>query len=317
MMYVMTAAGLVVLFLASETLVRGSVGLARSLCVPPLLIGLTVVAFGTSAPELFVGVKAAFNGLPALSLGNIVGSNIANIWLVLGVSAMLAATPCNQPGLRRNLVFMLGATAVFILFAFDGEVGRASGVVLLLLLAGFLGYSIYKGLHSRAASREIEESLDDIASGDAPLWLDFIWLIVGLVGLPVGAHLVIRGGEAIAHAFGVSDALIGLTIVAIGTSLPELATTIAAAVRKHVDVAVGNVIGSNLFNLLAIGGVTASLVPLPVPSEFLAFDFWVMTAAAVSLLPFALLGRNIRWLAGFLYLFGYIGYLTFIVTTRA
>lgn len=313
----MTAVGLVVLFLAGETLVRGSVGLARSLRLPPLLIGLTVVAFGTSAPELFVSVKAALNGLPTLSLGNIVGSNIANVWLVLGASALLAATPCNQPGLRRNLVFMLSATAIFILFAFDGEVGRASGVALLVLLTGFLSYSIYDGLHSRAASREIEESLDDIASGDAPLWLDLVWLMVGLVGLPVGAHLIVHGGASIARAFGVSDALIGLTIVAIGTSLPELATTIAAAVRKHVDVAVGNVIGSNLFNILAIGGVTASLVPLPVPSEFLVFDFWVMTAAAVSLLPFALLRQNIRWFAGFLFLFGYVSYLTFIVVTRA
>ena len=313
MMYAMTAAGLVFLFLAGEALVRGSVGLARSLGIPPLLIGLTIVAFGTSAPELFVSINAALSGAPGLSVGNIVGSNIANVWLVLGASALLAATPTDQDGLNRNVLMMLVATGAFVFFCMRGTLDFFAGQVLFGMLIVFLAYSGYEALKSRANTDKAEDALEDLAPETSPIWLDSIWLLVGIIGLPIGAHLIVVGGTAIAATYGVSDALIGLTIVAIGTSLPELATTIMAAWRRHTDVAVGNVVGSNIFNYLAIGGTTALVVPVPVPEEFLRIDLWVMAFACLMILPYSMRKGTLAWRSGLLFMMAYIGYIAFAV----
>jgi len=297
--YISLAGGLVVLIIAGDVLVRGSVGIAQRLGIPNLVIGLTIVAFGTSAPELVISLKAAFEDAGGIAIGNVVGSNIANVLLVLGMPALIAATPCGEDGATRNAMFMVAVTIVFIGLCFFTPIGLTAGIVLLVLLAMFLTASTITARRHRQEQRSIsaasagaavadaelveDDTLDDVEDVPDSVWIALVYILLGLVGLPLGAHFTITGATDIASHWGVSEAVIGLTVIALGTSLPELATTVMAAIRQHGAVAIGNVIGSNIFNLLAIIGITAVVVPIDVPPEVLKLDVWVMLACAVLL----------------------------------
>lgn len=295
-------AGLVVLVIAGDYLVRGSVGLAENLGISPLIIGLTVVAFGTSAPELFISTQAALSGSPGIAIGNVVGSNIANVLLVVGLPAMIAPLATTEPGLRRNMTAMLIATAVFMWMMADGLLNRVEGIVLLVALGSFLAWQTH---NSRARHEPQEDYHEEIGEPPHDRFRIGLSIASGLIGLPLGAQLTISGAGAIAGQLGISDEAIGLTVVAVGTSLPELATTMAAVWRGTSAVAIGNVVGSNLFNILGIMGVTAAIIPISIGVRIIHVDMWVMvvTSAAVALLAFARLkaGKAIggAMLAGF------------------
>ncbi|MEM7642891.1 MAG: calcium/sodium antiporter [Pseudomonadota bacterium] len=283
--FLMVAVGLVILIFAGDALVKGAVNLALRLGLPALVVSLTVVAFGTSAPELLVSVQAILDGAPGLALGNVVGSNTANVLLVLGVPALIATLHTSRCETRRDFLYMLVATFLFIAFCLTGRLVWWHGLILLAVLAGIL---ILTFLSSRGEEVEVE----GVEPG-LPGWKLAAYLVLGLIGLPLGAKLLVDGATEIARTFGVSETVIGLTLVAIGTSLPELATTVMAAIRRHADVALGNVIGSNLFNLLGIIGVALLVGPIPVEQGFVVKDLWVMLAATLLLIPFVFLARDI------------------------
>lgn len=296
--FIYAVAGLVLLLVAGDMLVRGAVNLSLRLGIPALIVSLTVVAFGTSAPELLVSVSAIFDGVPGLALGNVIGSNTANVLLVLGVPALISTLHVIDNSTRASYLQMIGASVLFILLAFRGQFDWISGIVLLAALFSMIGYAIYQARCHRVAQREVEEEEVEGADPDMP-WTKIIgFLIAGLIGLPLGANILVESSTNIARAFGVSETVIGLTLVALGTSLPELATTVMAALRKQADVAFGNVIGSNMFNLLGIIGVSSLVGTLPVDPELLRFDIWVMFGASVLLGLFVLKRIDITRLWG-------------------
>ncbi|NKX45584.1 calcium/sodium antiporter [Roseibacterium sp. KMU-115] len=278
--------GLVILLLAGDVLVKGAVNLSLRLGIPALIVSLTVVAFGTSAPELLISIKAVLDGVPGLALGNVVGSNTANVLLILGLPALVFGLSAGSDT-RRSYLFMIAGTLLFIALAFAGPFTWWHG----LILAGVLVLILVDAAraaqaHRRAANGAPEPDELEEADPDMPWWQIGLYLGLGLVGLPLGADLLVDSSVAIAREFGVSETVIGLTLVAIGTSLPELATTVMAALRRHADVALGNVIGSNMFNLLGIIGIASLVGPIPVDPEILRFDLWVMLAASLVLAPF-------------------------------
>ena len=301
---VMVVGGLVLLVFAGDALVKGAVNLSLRLGIPAAIVGLTVVAFGTSAPELLVSVQAVLDGLPTLALGNVIGSNIANVLLVLGVPALIAAVPVTRDETQRDFVAMILATLLFIGLAFLGPLTWWHG---LILLAG-LTWMLLDGYRRAQAHREGREEDLEGAEPGMPLWKIIAFLVAGIIGLPLGAHFLVDGASNIALRLGVSEAVIGLTLVAVGTSLPELATTVMAAIRREAGVALGNVIGSNMFNLMGILGVAALVGPLPLTASMLSVDLWVMLAASLVLGLFVwrsmAIGRG--WGLGFLGL--YIAY---------
>jgi cation:H+ antiporter len=299
--------GLTILLFAGDALVRGAVESSLRLGIPAFIVSLTIVAFGTSAPELLIAVNAALDGVPALALGNVVGSNTANILLVLGVPAIISGINTQTCNTTHNYIYMLAASVFFIMLAFMGPFGIWHGLVLLFVLGMILYQALRTASHSRAAIRACEEELIDT---HMRWWKILLFLLVGLVGLPIGADLLVEGAKSIARDFGLDEAVIGLTLVAVGTSLPELATTVAAAMRKQADVALGNVIGSNMFNLLAIMGVASFFAPLPVPREFLTMDLWIMLAATLALAPFAVWKVNLTRAWGVAFVVVYLVYIT-------
>jgi cation:H+ antiporter len=301
---ILALAGLALLLAAGDILVRGAVALSLRLGVSALVIGLTVVAFGTSAPELLVSVQAALRGAPGIAVGNVVGSNIANILLVLGIPALIAAIDASKHDTRRSYVQMLAASLVLIVLCFMGPLGYWHAAVLL----GLLGVVLVDMVRSDGDGRI--EAVDEIGAvtAHAPLWRPLGLVAIGLVGLPIGADLLIDGAIGIATRLGLSDAVIGLTLVAVGTSLPELATTVSAAFRDRADLAFGNVVGSNVFNILGILGITSLFGPVPIGPEFLTRDLWVMLAAALLLVPVVFLGWRITRAGGVLLLLAYGGY---------
>lgn len=307
--------GLVILLLAGDSLVKGAVNLALRIGIPALIVSLTVVAFGTSAPELLVSIKAALEGVPGIALGNVVGSNTANILLVLGVPALLAVMHTSECNTRKSYVIMLGASVLFIALAFRGVFDWIAGIVLLLVLATILGDSMREAMaHRRAGKAKPQEEDPEGADPEMPWWKIILNLVLGLVGLPLGADLLVDSSVEIAALFGVSDAVIGLTLVALGTSLPELATTVMAALRKQADVALGNVIGSNMFNLLAIIGVASLISPIPVDPAFLRFDMWVMLGASLLIFPLVFLARDLTRIWGLALSALYLGYIALVIT---
>ena len=306
--------GLVLLVYAGDILVRGSVSMARRLDVSPLIIGLTIVAFGTSAPELMVGIDAVLTGVPTLALGNVVGSNIANIWLVIGLPAIIAPMVCQAHRLTHNIIAMVLATLAFIAMAFTGEFTAVKGMVLLSGLFMFLIFSAKKRT-KKEDYQEILDELEGVPKKPDSFRASALMIFAGLVGLSIGAHFFVSGAVVFAHTMGVSDAVIGLTLVAFGTSIPELVTAIAAAMHRHCDVAIGNVIGSNIFNLLGIIGVTSFFGTIPVPEGFLKFDLWVMLFAALTFVPICLYNRNVTRKLGIVFFLAYIGYILILAQT--
>jgi len=298
--YLYLIAGLVGLFLGGEALVRGSVGIARRMAIPPLLIGLTVVGFGTSTPELLVSVDAAWRGVPDIALGNILGSNIANILLIVGLSALVWPIRVMGATLRRDTAVMMAAALVLVPVFAMAQIGRLSG---LILVAGLAAYLIWAYRHPGDMEAE-----DVGVPAPASVLVSILWVIGGLVALMAGARFLVDGAVNIARGYGISEAFIGLTIVAVGTSLPELATSLIAAFRRQSEIAIGNIVGSNIFNVLGILGVTALIAPIPVASRFLTFDLPIMIAFSliltVLLLTRPVIGRGI----GVAMLAGYAAY---------
>jgi cation:H+ antiporter len=310
--YILVAAGLTFLVVAGDGLVRGAVSMAQHLGVPSLVIGLTVVAFGTSAPELIVGVDGVLKGVPELTLGNVVGSNIANILLVVGLPAIILPMRCAAPGLVRNLLYMLGATLVVITLGCFGEISAIYGLLLLFLLGWFVFDSLMRARRSPLMSSEALEDLEGLPVKPYSWPVTITLIIVGLSGLALGAHWLIDGSVNIARRIGVPESFIGLTLVALGTSLPELATAIIAALKRHGDVAVGNVVGSNVFNILGIIGTSSLFGRIPVNDNFINFDFWVMFGSSLILLPYALRKATIGRIFGIILVALYISYIIYL-----
>lgn len=312
MPWLLSILGLVILLLAGDALVKGAVNLSLRLGVPALIVSLTIVAFGTSAPELLISIKAILDDVPGIALGNVVGSNTANILLVLGVPALLATMHTSECNTRKTFNMMIAASVVFILLALRGVYDFYAGGI---LLAG-LTYVLFDAVRDTRKHRrdtkgacpvDVEEP--EGADPDMPGWRIAVFLSLGLIGLPLGAGLLVDNASMIARAYGISDTVIGLTLVAIGTSLPELATTVMAALRRQADVALGNVIGSNMFNLLGIIGVASLVGPIEVDPQFMQFDFWVMLAASLLLIPFVYLRQDITRVWGIVLCGLYVLYL--------
>ncbi|MCI0436545.1 MAG: calcium/sodium antiporter [Gemmatimonadetes bacterium] len=301
--------GLIYLLIGGDLLVRGAVALSRRARISPMIIGLTLVAMGTSAPELVVSVGSVLTGHTALALGNVVGSNITNVLLVVGLPALVAPLLCDNRTVRSDTAFMLATSFLFVLLCANGVLGRLDGFILLTGVLVFLAYSV------RSAREE-----PDLVAGAAELERGFglparrrmiaLLIVLGVIALPVGAELMIVGAVDIASRLGVSEAVVGLTIVAVGTSLPELATTSVAAFQRQADVAMGNVLGSNVFNLIGIMGAATLLSPsaIAVPAPFLRLDLPVMLAAALVLSWFTMRRARIGRPVGILLVTGYVLY---------
>ncbi|GLQ35925.1 sodium:calcium antiporter [Amylibacter marinus] len=309
--WLFVVAGLVILLIGGDVLVRGAVALAARLGIPTLIVSLTVVAFGTSAPELLIAIKAGFDGVPELALGNVVGSNTANVLLVLGVPALLFGLSVKDRDSVQNFIYMMLATVAFIVLTYTSPIGRWQGVVMLLGLASILYTSYRAAMSSRSKLAELES---EVGETNIPTWKMLGFLIAGLVSLPLGAGLLVDGAVNISRAFHVPEEIIGLTLVALGTSLPELATTVMAALRKEGDVAIGNVLGSNIFNLLGIVGVASLFGPMPVPSAFFQFDLWVMLASSLVLAPFIIKQIPLSRIWGMVFLVCYGAYVVVLLT---
>ncbi len=311
--FVFVALGLFVLVGAGDVLVKGAVNLALRLGIPALVVSLTIVAFGTSAPELLISIQAVLEDAPGIALGNVVGSNIANVLLVLGVPALLVGLKTADCDSQRSYIQMLVATVLFISVCFLGPITWMHG---LMLLAG-LSYMLWDAFAEARAHKRAQATpdLEEPEGADPDMsWAKIgVFLGLGLLGLPLGADLLVDSAVNIATAFGVSETVIGLTLVAFGTSLPELAAVLAAAFRGHSDVALGNVIGSNMFNLLAIIGVASLFGDMAVPRGLLHFDLWVMGGASLVLIPFVFLSWNITRLWGALLTAFYLSYLAVLL----
>ena len=325
--YISLAGGLVILLVAGDGLVRGSVTVARSLGIPSLVIGLTIVAFGTSAPELVISLGSALDNASGIAVGNVVGSNIANVLLVMGCPALIATTMCNDKGVRKNAAFLLVVTLIFIAMCSFGTLNRAMGAVLLALLAVFL-FDSYREMrrHQRrcrdyqnGCATDLDEAqiaeMEEFDEAPGGILVASALVVAGLVGLPLGGHFAVEGAVGIARSWDVTETAIGMTVVALGTSLPELATTVMAAFRKESAVALGNVLGSNVFNLVAILGLTSVIVPLKVPDAIMEYDIWVMLATTVLLFIFAFMRMKLRWPLGLALVAGYCLYIYFVFDT--
>lgn len=302
MTYLLFVVGLAALYFGGEYLVKGASSIARHFNLSPMVIGLTVVGFGTSAPEMLVSVQAALEGQPAIAVGNVLGSNIANILLILGISAVIAPLLIPLRKLWRDLGFMLLATATVWVMLLDGNVSRLDGVILLAGLAIFLIIAFWTG--------QVEPDLEE--SPPAPMLTAVLMTLGGLVVLVIGARLLVDSSTTIARSYGVSEAVIGLTIVAVGTSLPELATSVIAAIRKQTEIAVGNIVGSNIFNIFGILGTTAVLAPIPSDARFAAIDMPWVAASAIGLTILAALLGGLSRLAGVALLAAYGAYIVTI-----
>ncbi|MCJ7420769.1 calcium/sodium antiporter [Sphingomicrobium astaxanthinifaciens] len=304
--------GLLLLAAGGEFLVRGTVGLARKLGISPLLAGLTIVGFGTSAPELVTSLRAALTGSPDIAVGNVIGSNIANILLILGASALVIAIPITRPAFRRDgLVLALSALAA-VGAVLAGGVSRAIGVGLFAALVAYIVYAYFS--EKNAASDSVTEQVDAAVAAPQNAFLLGGITLAGIGGVIFGARFLVEGAVELATQMGVSQAVIGLSVVAIGTSLPELVACLAAALKKEPDVALGNVVGSCIYNIFGILGLTAVVQPLGVPPEIAALDIWVLAVTTALLLVFLRTGLTIqRWEGGVL-LLSYAAYLAYLVT---
>ena len=311
-------AGLVGLIAGAELLVRGASKLALSFGISPLVVGLTIVAFGTSSPELAVSTGAALDGQTDLALGNVVGSNIFNVLFILGLSALITPLVVNIQLIRQEVPIMIGASVILLLVCLDGRIGLLDGLLLCGLMVAYTVFLIVQSRReSQAAKDEYAAEVQPAATGawDSKLPVQLLMIVIGLGFLVAGSEALVTASIAFAKALGVSDLVIGLTIVAAGTSMPEVATSVMAAIKGERDIAVGNVVGSCTFNILGCLGVAAMVSPsgLGVPSSLLALDMWVMLATALACLPVFLTGREIaRWEGG-VFLAYYAAYVAWLI----
>jgi cation:H+ antiporter len=307
--------GLILLGLGGDMLVRGAVGIASWLKVSPLFTGLVIVGFGTSTPELAASLDAALQGSPGIAVGNVVGSNIANSLLILGLTAVILPIPADPASFRRDAPVLALATLACVGIALTGSMGRTTGLVFLAALTAYLVHSY------RTESRSQDASADLHAQGGSLLRVparrvgaSMLMAVGGLVAILVGADLLVSVSIIIAQALRIPDTVIGLTVVAVGTSLPELATAMVAAFKRQTDIALGNVIGSNIFNVLGILGATALATPLRFPRSVVVYDVWVLLGVTALLLVFALSRARITRVEGVVFLALYVGYLAFLAT---
>jgi len=306
--------GFVLLVVGGESLVRGAVATATRLGLSPLFIGIVLVGFGTSTPELVTSVQAALAGSPGIAVGNIVGSNIANILLILGVGALLLPMACHPGAFYRDGTVLVLSAAALGAVVLVGALDRWTGLAFVAALLAYVVFTYVRESDSpdEAAQMHEAEAALQLTEQPMPLWLALLIALAGIALTIVGARLLVSGAIELATAMGVSETLIGLTVVAVGTSLPELVTAVIAALKKEADVAFGNIVGSNIYNTLGILGITATVQPLDVPREIADFDIWVMLAATVLLLFFAISGWRVSRREGAVLLAlyaAYVGYL--------
>jgi cation:H+ antiporter len=306
---VLLIVGLVLLYFGAEWLVNGASSLALGLGITPLIVGLTVVSFGTSAPELLVSLL----GSDDVSVGNIIGSNIANIALILGAAALVRPIEVQARAVRRELPFMIVASALFVILAMDGSLTRLDGAFLLL---GMLAYLVYTFFEARKDMKRLEEllgdGLEEVDPNQRSRFKDALLIVVGIVGLAAGAQLMVSSAVTIAEYFQVSQLVIAISIIAIGTSLPELATSMVASFRGESDISVGNVIGSNIFNVLFVLGIVATVAPIVVDETARTVDLWVMMGISVGIWPFLRTGHRLSRPEGALLLALYLGYMVYL-----
>lgn len=313
MTYGLLAVGLVLLIAGGETLVRGATTAARSLGVSPLLIGLTLVGMGTSAPELVTSLTAVLAGSPGIALGNVVGSNTANILLILGLAALISPIIVDRGAFRRDGWMLVASTVVCVAAVLAGTVTYVWGLV---MLAGLAAYLVWAWMGERQSpdreARKYEHLTEDVPVVRGGIWSGLGLALVGIALTIGGARLLVDSAVIVARDVGVSDTVIGLTVVAVGTSLPELVTSAVAAFRRHSDVALGNIIGSNIYNVLGILGITALVAPVRVPPEIIRLDIWVMVAATVLVVLFVRTGMRIVRLEGLALLVAYGAYIAWL-----
>lgn len=306
--------GLILLALGGESLVRGAVGVARTLGVSPLLTGLVIVGFGTSTPELVTSLIAALQQAPGIAVGNVMGSNIANILLILGVTAVISPIMIRPSAIRRDMIVLALSSTAALLAVFAGFIDRWFGGLLVIALIVYVGFAYVRERGRMAA----EDAASEVQRPKADLMAVGKFLLMAVVGIAVtvlGARLLVTGAVDLAEGFGVSQTIIGLTIVAVGTSLPELVACVIAALRRHSDVAVGNVIGSNIYNVFGVLGVTAMVYPIRIPPEIAHFDIWVLLGATALLAVFLRTGGGLKRLEGAAFLIAYIAYVGFLALT--
>jgi cation:H+ antiporter len=293
-----------------ELLVRGAVASAKALGVSPLLIGLTLVGFGTSTPELVTSVTAALNGSPGIAVGNVVGSNIANILFILGLSAVIFPMAVNPKGFKRDALMVSAAALACMGVVLYGRMGMVLGII---FIASLFAYIVFVYLQEKNAPDEAavvaEHRAEDARAGPGTIALSVAMAVVGIAITIFGARYLVDGAIALAKGLGVSD-----TIVAVGTSMPELVTSVMAAIRKHADVAYGNIVGSNIFNVLFILGATSVIQPIEMPRQIAQFDIWVMLIATALLVYFARTGAKLQRWEGWVFIACYVGYTAYLIS---
>jgi cation:H+ antiporter len=323
MMYLFVLGGLVLLFIGGEALVRGSVSVARKLNISELVIGLTLVGFGTSVPELVTSIQAVGNGSVGIAIGNVVGSNVANIFLVLAVAAIITPIMVQPSALARDGTIMIAVTILLCGLLWFDQFGRIAGIILVTLLVSYLAFSLIADQRRQDATAEMHRAEGELVEAGYGLTLGLLIAAAGLVAVVFGANLLVTGASTLARSFGISETVIGLSIVAVGTSLPELATSVVAAFRKRADVALGNIIGSNIFNILGIVGVTALVQPFSIRGDegavamagsqpvsiISSMDVGALVLSAGLLMLFAMTGRQIARWEGCVLLLGYALYM--------
>lgn len=304
--------GILLLTGGGEALIRGALAAAQRLGISPLLSGLLIVGFGTSAPELVVSIDAAINNSPDIAIGNVVGSNIGNILLILGLCAVITPLAVKPLVLVRDGLTVVAASVLFIVLVWGNALVRFDAVILLVVLAAYLFWAYRTERSGETPAADIHKAQgEELSSLPKSVLGISLAVIIGLVLLILGSQILLKGATGIALSFGVSEAVIGLTLVAVGTSLPELSISVLAAFRRHADVAIGNILGSNIFNLLGILGISALLQPLPVHARILQFDQWVMLGAASILLIFLYTGKKLSRTEGIVLLLAYCAYVSF------
>lgn len=314
MTWVMLCVGLVLLVVGADTLVKGAARLASSFGVPSLVIGLTVVAFGTSAPELAVSVKAAYSGQAELAIANAVGSNIFNVLLILGLSAVIVPLVISKQLIRQDVPIMVAASALTFWMVQDGEISRLEASILFAGLLAYVAFLFYQG---KAQGAEVpgDDDVAEMLKEQKPLWQNLLLVVGGLVLLVLGARWLVQSAVELATAWGVNEAVIGLTIIAAGTSLPEVVTSVVASIRGERDIAVGNVVGSNIFNILCVLGLSGLVSPTPLLAgeQMIALDIPVMVAVALLCVPFFFAGAILNRIEGVLFLLCYVAYTWYLV----
>lgn len=306
--YLLVAGGLVGLYFGAEWLLRGAIGVAQKLAIPTLIVSLVIVGFGTSMPELLVSVRAGLAGSSDIALGNVVGSNTANILLIVGICAMIFPITHWDKGVKRDTYVMIGAAVLLLGLTQFSTIGRFAG---LLMVAALLAYIIYAYVQGKASLEELAE--EEVKHETLSTGFTTVLILGGLATLFVGAELLVRGATNLARDFGVSEAVIGLTVVAVGTSLPELATGVMSALRKHSDIMIGNIVGSNIFNILFILGVTSVIQPIAIAPRFASFDIPVMLGVTLGFAILLLAHLGVRRLTAGAMLVAYVGYTVALV----